>query len=345
MRILIPDIWAELTYTHEIASGLRNQGHDVRVASEEFWEGPGDRDCLLWLWPEGFFRHQLGGRLGLLTQKRCDAFFKVWEAWCEKALVVGVMHNFMPRWVQGNAGRLWITLHRRVVQESHGLAHLGQFSMDRWRQRFDVPQENKTKNLQINHGLFETVKAFQQAHQIVPLRRAKRKRVFVPGDLRTDSEVNMLVGAVERTRGEGIEWVIAGGDTFAARRKKNHWRLKQLGEQHNVQCYQRRLTAFELVAEIVASDALAVPRTRGLNSGIPFLAKTFERPVAMPDCGNMTEHAREVGGVLFEPETSGSDFAKATLSALFDSPNTATPPTPDWADLGQRLSAFFNSFR
>ena len=77
MRILIPDIWAELTYTHEIASGLRNQGHDVRVASEEFWEGPGDRDCLLWLWPEGFSGISWG-RLGLLTQKRCDAFFKVW---------------------------------------------------------------------------------------------------------------------------------------------------------------------------------------------------------------------------------------------------------------------------
>ena len=81
MRILIPEIWVNRTYVHDLTIGLRNLGHEVEVASEAFWAGPGRHDILLWLWPEGFFRHSLGGKLRLLTDHLKQDFFQQLEAW------------------------------------------------------------------------------------------------------------------------------------------------------------------------------------------------------------------------------------------------------------------------
>ena len=79
MRILIPEIWVNRTYVHDLTIGLRNLGHEVEVASEAFWAGPGRHDILLWLWPEGFFRHSLGGKLRLLTDHLKQDFFNSWR--------------------------------------------------------------------------------------------------------------------------------------------------------------------------------------------------------------------------------------------------------------------------
>ena len=99
-------------------------GHTVTVDSASFWRGPTEEDLLLWMWPEGFFRHSLGGRLGHLTLKQRETFESTLSQWKAKVPVMGVLHNFMPRCVLGNAGRHWIALYRHLVQNSDGVIHL-----------------------------------------------------------------------------------------------------------------------------------------------------------------------------------------------------------------------------
>ncbi|MBL92827.1 MAG: hypothetical protein CMH56_13565 [Myxococcales bacterium] len=312
-------------------------GHTVTVDSASFWRGPAEEDLLLWMWPEGFFRHSLGGRLGHLTLKQRESFESMLSQWKAKVPVMGVLHNFMPRCVLGNAGRHWIALYRHLVQHSDGVIHLGQFSLDNWTERFGL-EEQQPAAFRVSHGLFEQLLTFQHAEQILPLKRDGVPRIFIPGDLRTKAEVNMVLDAIAYHQGH-VQWVLAGGETFNGRRKPTYWRLNKLSKSHEVFCYQRRLSDHELVGEVLAADCVVVPRTRGLNSGIPFLAATFGKPVAMPRCGNQAEHAGEVGGTLFEPDKGGPGLSQGVVEALAHGP-VHKHGVPSWQVMGTAIDGF-----
>ena len=185
-----------------------------------FWAGPGRHDILLWLWPEGFFRHSLGGKLRLLTDHLKQDFFQQLEAWQNAVPTVGILHNWMPRHRKGNAGRHWIDLYQTLVQKSHGVIHLGDVSLEQWGARFDFG-ERQPLTLKVSHGLNEQLKAYQEHHNIEALQPSRRPKFFVPGDLRTDNEVTMVLKTVEAMSSEAVDWVIVGGDTYGRRGQKN----------------------------------------------------------------------------------------------------------------------------
>ncbi len=340
MRILIPDIWVNRTYIHDLAASLRLLGHEVVVDSEAFWAGPQEQDILLWLWPEGFFRHSLGGQLRLLTEHLKLDFLAKLELWREKAGVVGILHNWMPRYRKSTAGRHWIDLYRSLVRKSHGVIHLGQASLEQWEQRYEL-EDDIPLTLRVSHGLNEQLKAYQERHSIVPLSHRGRPRIFVPGDLRTDNEVGMVLNCIKKLSSLDVEWVVVGGETFARRKQKNYWRLKKINKQENMRCFQRRINDFELLAEILAADLIVSPRVRGLNSGVPFLAATFHKKVLMPATGNLVTQCDEVDGTLFQPSVDGSDLS-AQLTSIIQDPQkqTVSVQVPSWDEIGRSMATF-----
>ena len=203
-----------------------------------------------------------------ITLKRCETFESTLSQW--KVPVMGVL-PIMPRCVLGNAGRHWIAV-PTLGPTFRWCDSLGTIFVGQWVERFGL-EEKRPATFRVSHGLFEQL-LLQHAEQILPLRRDGVPRIFIPGDLRTKAEVNMVLDAIAHHQGH-VQWVLAGGETFNGRRKPTYWRLNKLSKSHEVFCYQRRLSDHELVGEVLAADCVVVPRTRGLNSGIPFLAATL----------------------------------------------------------------------
>ena len=121
MRILIPDIWVYRTYIHDFTATLRSRPYGHSGLSL-FWRGPTDEDLFLWMWPEGFFRHSMGGRLGHLTLKQCETFESTLSQWKAKVPVMGVLPFYAPL-RSGQRGSALIALYRHLVQHSDGVIH------------------------------------------------------------------------------------------------------------------------------------------------------------------------------------------------------------------------------
>ena len=343
MRILIPDIWVNRAYIHDLAASLRLLGHEVVVDSRAFWKGPVEHDILLWLWPEGFFRHSLGGKLRLLTEHLKQDFFAQLQQWRKKGPVVGILHNWMPRYRKSTAGRHWIDLYHSLIRESHGIIHLGATSLEQWEKRYELT-ENVPQTLLVSHGLNEQLKLYQERHSIVPSSHKNRPRIFVPGDLRTTNEVDMVLNCMKKLSSADVEWIVVGGETFARRKQQNYWRLKKINQKKNSRCFQRRINDFELLAEMLAADIVVSPRMRGLNSGIPFLAATFDKKVLMPQTGNLITQSTEVDGILFKPSVDGSDLS-ARLSSLLENPQhrDVSVQVPSWDKIGRAMASFMKT--
>ena len=113
-----------------------------------------------------------------------------------------------------------------------------------------------------------------------------------------------------------------------------------------VRLHIERVAADEVQLYFRAADLVVLPYRRIVNSGALFLALSFERPVLVPDLGNMAEHARTFGSDwvgLYEGELTSEALADAVRRARRPARAPLDLDALGWDRVATRTIAFYDA--
>jgi hypothetical protein len=209
-------------------------------------------------------------------------------------------------------------LYRIVYKNANGIIHLGQFSLVDYKNQYNELATDQLHSV-IPHplySLYPNTISRDNARSLLGLPRQARI-VLNFGIIRHQSERKFLL-KVYRNLG-------SPGKLLLASRQLRSWffskSFRGIGKLRRVNEFLRKglLNEYNFYGAVAnsdvqlflnAADVLFVPRADVLNSGIPFLAWSFDKVVVAPDSGNITECMEAMGNPLYKP----GDIDSASLA-------------------------------
>ena len=334
MRIVIPDQCKLGSYSHELAFALKTRGHDVIIGSDAVISEGLEADILGIQWPRSFF---LSEKEKKITLAEVDYLKEKLSLLKSRALIIAFVHNISTRKANPPLEKLF-----KVCYESaDGLIHLGHRSVSELVNKYPDSNLSSKPTLIINHGLFEQLKD-GLSNNIDNKDVESQFRIFVPGAIRKYSEIKFILEAFLRANIHGKQITIAGGNGIFTSSSWTKYPIREVVRNlPGVYLYGRHLNNQEMCEQVILSDIVLSPRLEGANSGIPYLAATFNKKCIGPNIGNIGEAISSLGGITFSPNRVQS--LKEALELAYQKRHLNYSDKfipPPWSEIVQRIEEF-----
>ena len=297
--------WAgyfEGDYTQSLYDALKSNGVEVILASDAFLQRripPGSPIHVHWLEAYGS---------SWAVEKQLQ---KVLTFYSGRNPLIFTVHNLQPHGLPLSQGRAFYSA---LLPFFDHAIHLGPESMAEMEKMYTLPRRQEQHRCP--HHLLPSR---ADTDQLPPW--GEQRGVWITlGRLRAPADKHLLGQYFRQGRKECRALYIHRYPHLIQRKIfKEGWRQPRLLRQEwAFRWWNRRvhlnfgnLTLRELSAWLRGADRLLLPRTRHLNSGVPFLAAPFRIPIQAPTLGHIAWHLeqlgyQQVGYDLFHP-ISGFD--------------------------------------
>ncbi len=288
------------TYPYDLKEAIQHQGCDATYGLSGFWNPIKNIDILHIHWPESLFKWAEPNIKELIYLEK---ILDIWKK--NNTKIVVTRHNF-SRHSFGNKSIYeksnYDKLYELVYSYSNGIIHLGKFSLDDFKKRY---QEFKydVENAIIPHGIYEKYpnnsnKVSAREKLNIP---KNAKVVLVFGTLRNFEEVNFIQNVFKEVQLNkkiliGPRWKFSS-DKYLKKFQKLYYLLHpqyklndKLIDNNNIHLYFN------------SADVVFIPRINNLNSGVLILGYSFGKVVVGPDFGNVGEILQETKNPFYSPQ-------------------------------------------
>lgn len=243
------------------------------------------------------------------------------NGWREQAKVVYFVHNERSHDPDNDN---YSEVYRLVEERTDLFVHLGSFSKTKFDQNYSgVP------SVLLPHPLYES--SFQQ---LDPLEAKKNlgysnsTLIVVPGRIRSSKEHHTIMEAfrqldqadkhlcvIRMYHAKQKEYL---GKYFLKRVKRRLQGIFSLGkkQQKDVSYNYGFMPPDQLSTFMSAADVIWIPRISGINSGLVYLAMTFQKPVVGPALGNIAELLARFGMPGYDYPTNSGSIAHALQKGI-----------------------------
>ncbi|WBV44538.1 hypothetical protein [Pseudoroseomonas cervicalis] len=233
--------------------------------------------------------------------------------------IVLTVHNYQPMATMAEAGR---ELFRVVLRHCSGFVHLGRSSIAEYQQiHQDVAAVAEGSHTVIEHGDYSYYHRLEE--------RAEEDLRQILASIHPDETVFLVFGVLRDAREEELAreaFLMAGlpdarllfAGTFggSAISWNERRQLEQATPPSIARCH-RRIADEEVALLFKRADAVLIPRSGRLNSGVIPLAYTYGKPAIGPTGGTIEEEVRAGGGADLVYASGDAVDAAAALRRLY----------------------------
>lgn len=219
--------------------------------------------------------------------------------------IICTRHNFKPHSSNHPNAE---ALYRITYKNAYGIIHLGEFSKEDYHKRYPEFSYNQ-RHIVIPHPLYTSYpNDISKEEARLQLKIPKNSKVIlVFGNIRHEQEKIFALNVFRQlnyprklllvNRMPAPNWYI--NRNFRGKHKllklESFFR-KKLFSQFFFYC---KIPNNEIQVYLNAADVVFLPRSKVLNSGIPFLGWSFKKVVVAPDCGNISEYMAKTGNPVY----------------------------------------------
>lgn len=253
--------------------------------------------------PEAIFNWEQpnNGQLNYLEDKLID--------WKKKSKIVLILNDLKSHYDVENK---FADLYRLIQKYTDGVVHLGNFSLNNYKNKFS----NKCEHRLIHHPLYVSlldveVDDFEKKFNV----DFKGKYIVsVIGNIRSMEEVKLLLKIFRKIPVENKLLIIPKMFNFADIRNFRPYKLRGIYKyiyekiiffplKKEQYLFGYKYIEYDLMVDLVKKTSLMIiPRLKNLNSGNLYLGLTFNKAMAIPKGGNQTEVAEYFNFPLLDLE-------------------------------------------
>lgn len=342
MNVFLPFLRPENNYFLEIEKWF--EGVFIFDTYDKI-ESHGNIDIINIHWPEAIFHFK---------EPSLDEFVRFKNEvrrWKEMGFkIVYTRHNFNPHYQNSERYK---DLYDFIRESVDGSIHLGKYSLETYREEL---KERQHELCVIRHPLFlSTPNSTDRltAKQVLGIKQ--EKRVFlVFGELRSQEEKDLILFIASVLKPYGIDVFISKYRIYSPRRYGVFRSLINMVRdifsilvKSNIKVnniFGSRIPESEIQYFMNSADAVIIPRIRSLNSGVLFLAHTFNKRVLAPKTGNITEEllADDVGYLSEDKESIRAAVIKMVDSTKETSTYNDSLRNNHPKDIAVKYRAFFH---
>jgi hypothetical protein len=241
------------------------------------------------------------------TQEQLMTFEHELTQWKKHSKIVYTLNDFGSHYDSKNK---FHELFKLIYKYADGVVHLGKFSLENYKKHFSsdclhtIIYHPLYTRLQDN---FETID-FQN---LVTVDLSDKYIVAVPGSIRSKEELKLILKIFKKIPVQNKLLVIPRilkfdkiPDCIPTRFRKYYRAFLKKRElrlySKNNYCFMHQYLEYGYLVDLIQqSSLLIIPRIRNLNSGIFYLGLTFDKPMIIPEIGNLTEAANWLGFPFF----------------------------------------------
>ena len=276
-----------------LADGIVSESFKVDLDYSAFWERRQKYDIIQIHWPELLFyatsrnspTDMFGERLRYTLQK--------WKN--DGAKIVFTRHDEKTHYIKGQEVRT--NLFEIIETAADAIVHLGHYSKNRMTEN---GQTGNQLHVVIPHHIYDTyyICSVSQAEAREALEINAEYRVILTFGTFRDEEEHLLVKNAFEQLDEPDKFLLAPGWYHDGRHE--YWN-RNITIEGNSRLGQGIVDRNMLPYCFAAADVVFLQRIRNLNSGNLPMAFFFNKTVAGPAIGNMTEYLDNINNFSFDP--------------------------------------------
>jgi hypothetical protein len=294
MKILIAsELNTTNQYVDELYKGISKHCF-IRCSAIEFFNPSTNYDIVHIMWPEELW--------GYNRNKTIDDFTrKIVEFKSLGIKLVFTLHNEKPH----NNDPDYKLLYKLIIDHLDAIIHLGKYSSNKYSKKINesavsilIPHPNYSSFYNVNANNKNT-------------NQSQKIRLIFPGKIRNSEEAFLLASSLYLIRKSNLIIKVLGNKFILRRRLlisncrkyiSYYFKMLIIEKVYNLLDFTKKeLTNIQLEEIVNQSDAILCLRCESLNSGIPYLAATFEKPVVGPEIGNINEFLVNTKNYIFIP--------------------------------------------
>lgn len=255
-------------------------------------------------WPEVLFDSKLPDTNSL------NDFMKHFFLWKKNYKVVFTLHNLKPHLSKSD---LYPNLYKEVSNNADAVVHFANSSIVTFNKLYP---KNQAKHVVISHPLYLSIPnnfSREKSRAFLNIKDTY-KVVLVFGQIRTKNERQFVFNTFKKLKLKDKFLIISTVGKFKPKLKLgwklsnfiNNYLLKKYNSKPNYIIKNTRINNNEIQYYFNAADVVLIPRVNSLNSGVLYLAASFNKKVVAPDLGNIGEVALSLNQKVFELANSSS---------------------------------------
>ncbi len=307
MRVLVP-IYNNELFIREVIKSYTSLC-EVGTSFENFWMTKGDYEIIHLHWPEYLFKWQVPTDLELILLER---ILKEWSA--KGAKIVITRHNYLPH--QPNPEQ-FEQLYQTTYTHADAIIHLGQFSIQEYQDRYKFSFNKNQTHAYIPHPIFT-----QYPNAVSRIEARKKLNIgkdtvvmLVFGEVRKASEKNLILKSFDVLEAKDKLLIVPRWKFSLEKEPVNRLKWFKIMNSKRYRLFDEFVRDDEVQYYFNASDFVFLPRLDTLNSGVPFLAAVFSKPVVGVGTGNVGEFLQAINMPTFSELDEGS-LAKALKNVM-----------------------------
>lgn len=248
------------------------------------------------------------------AQQLADLEIKL-RIWKEHSKIVLTVNDFQKHYDNENH---FLDLFKLIHKYSEGVIHLGQYSLDQYKESFG----SNCLHTIIYHPLYNSLVTEYEANtneEIFPSTIQDKFIVSAIGDIRSREEIKLILKIFKKIPIKNKILVVPRMFQFVKIPNYIPYRLKKKYKTIIEKIYSFPLSKSQyyfsgrfldyphLVNLVQQSSLMIIPRIRNLNSGTLFLGLTFDKLMIIPKIGNLTEIANFLEMPLLDLEKGNYD--------------------------------------
>jgi hypothetical protein len=241
--------------------------------------------------PEAIFNWELP------TREQLRDLEKNFILWKEKAKIVCTMNDFRKHY---DNNVLFVDLFKLVHQYADGVIHLGDFSLNKYKKYFSPLCMHTVVYHPIYDSLLNNFKT-KNIQEFIPFDLKDKYIVSSIGSIRSREEMKMILNFFKKIPKKNKVLIVPRMTQFSKtpsyvpyRYRKQYRKFVDFLNFYSVRnefCYlDNKFIEYPYIVDLIKKTSLMIiPRVANLNSGNLFLGITFDKNMAVPKGGNLTE--------------------------------------------------------
>ena len=312
MRVLIASAFeTNNDYIKMLVTALRSFC-EVVTEVDVFWKREQQFDIIHIQWPEELFYWKSFSIDNLMDLKETLNFWKN-----SGSKIVATRHNILPN----NSNSHNVGLYDYIYKSVDAVVHLGKYS--------STHLNNPNRSAIIEHPNYSPLLLLKNVSSADIPNKSKGKLFLSFGSIRYKEEEKLLIAAFLKVKTK--DDILLVTDSFFIRQNYGGGlnlffnlykkiRVKCLKKQ-NVILQSKRISNEDLFDYFHSSDVIISPRQKQLNSGVIYLALTYNKVIVSSNYGNIGEALQKYNMPSYEPGSLNS-LANSLLIAKSTKPFT-----------------------
>jgi hypothetical protein len=308
-------------FVRTLMKGLKDQGCDVSLGRQEFWQNASNYNIIHIHWPDAMFEKVPPTDSEVNSLEKHIVFIK------KTSKIIYTRHNEKPHYSNDSNRHKCYEL---IENNADAIIHLGNYEIESFKKRLN---NTCIKHFYIPHHTYDKLykNSITKIEAREKLKISKKKFVILTfGIYRDKEEVDMVITEFNKLLIKNKYLLAPRLISFLVKDFSNNIFIKWIFQYYyllkllrqKINSGSKYIDDKYLELYFKASDVVLIQRKNILNSGNISLAFYFKKPVIGPNYGNIGELLKQTNNILFEPNQDGSlcnammEATKINLSEL-----------------------------